>query len=196
MKGEEGGEGGGRDRGLTALHFPYHVLPPPVLLQPFAFQLPPFTVLLLPSWIFSGLANLLVGRVGTPCNFLKINIISGYKTLRFLWEVEIFSKPLQKGLKVVHTLSELLIYTSSIIQWHVCGCLILTKGICRNKVFYGLIFLLPYWKILKLINLVLWHLTWLTLFPGEFQLLQLLTLCAYFMLSYSWPIMQLTSWGV
>ena len=40
------------------------------------------------------------------------------------------------------------------------------------------------------------HLTWLTLFPGEFQLLQLLTHCAYFMLSYSWLIMQLTLWGI
>ena len=124
------------------------------------------------------------------------NLSSLIFLFRFLGEVEIFSKPLQKGLKVVHTLSELLIYTSSIIQWHVCDCLILTKGICGNKVFYGLIFLLPYWKLLKLINLVLWHLTWLTLFPGEFQLLQLLKLCACFMLSYSWPLMQLTSWGI
>ena len=92
------------------------------------------------------------------------NLSSLIFLFRFLGEVEIFSKPLQKGLKVVHTLSELLTYTSSIIQWHVCDCLILTKGICGNKVFYGLIFLLPYWKLLKLINLVLRHLTWLTFF--------------------------------
>ena len=37
---------GGGDRGVIVSHFPYHVLPPPVLLSPFASRLPPFIVLL------------------------------------------------------------------------------------------------------------------------------------------------------
>ena len=36
----------GGDRGVRVSHFPYHVLPPPVVLCPFASRLPPFIVLL------------------------------------------------------------------------------------------------------------------------------------------------------
>ena len=37
---------GGGERGVRVSHFPYHVLPPPVLLSPFASRLPPLIVLL------------------------------------------------------------------------------------------------------------------------------------------------------
>ena len=37
---------GGGDRGVIVSHFPYHVLPPPVLLSSFASRLPPLIVLL------------------------------------------------------------------------------------------------------------------------------------------------------
>ena len=37
---------GGGDRGVRVSRFPYHVLPPPVLLSPFASRLPPLIVLL------------------------------------------------------------------------------------------------------------------------------------------------------
>ena len=43
------GGGGWMGQGVRVSRFPYHVLPPPVLLCPFASRLPPFIVLLLSS---------------------------------------------------------------------------------------------------------------------------------------------------